>query len=227
MTRDHLLVIDQGTTSTRAVVYDNQLKPIGQSQIEVLPSYPQSGWVEHDPEAIVRSVGSQVSGALRDANVGAERISAVGLTNQRETTIVWERATGRAIAPALVWQDRRTAETCNRLKVHGPEVALRTGLVIDPYFSATKIAWILDHVSSAPPRGGNRAGRGHRRQLFDLASDGRQAVCHRRHQRFPYPPHGPSNRPLGGRPLRIIRCSSAIIAGNSPKHGRVRENVGP
>ena len=152
MTRDHLLVIDQGTTSTRAVVYNNQLKTVGQSQLEILPTYPSSGWVEHDPAAIVGSVSSQVTGALRDAGITAGRVAAIGLTNQRETTIVWERGTGRAVAPALVWQDRRTADVCDRLKVHQPGVAERTGLVIDPYFSATKIAWILDHVSSARDR---------------------------------------------------------------------------
>jgi glycerol kinase len=152
MTRDHLLVIDQGTTSTRAVVYDSRLRPVGQSQREVLPSYPRSGWVEHDPDAIIASVGSQVTGAMLDAGIRADRIAAIGLTNQRETTIIWERATGRAIAPALVWQDRRTAETCERLKSHQSDVARQTGLVIDPYFSATKIAWILDHVPRARER---------------------------------------------------------------------------
>jgi len=152
LSRDHLLVIDQGTTSTRAVVYDARLKPVGQSQLEVLPTYPQSGWVEHDPDAIINSVGSQVTGALLDAGLKADQIAALGLTNQRETTIVWERDAGRPIAPALVWQDRRTAETCERLKSHQAEVARLTGLVIDPYFSATKIAWILDHVSHARKR---------------------------------------------------------------------------
>jgi glycerol kinase len=150
--RDHLLVIDQGTTSTRAVVYDDQLKPVGQSQLEVPPTYPRSGWVEHDPGAIVESVGSTVTGALRETGVGPDRILAIGLTNQRETTVVWERDTGRPIAPALVWQDRRTAEACAALKSHQPEVAKRTGLVIDPYFSATKIAWIIDHVERARAR---------------------------------------------------------------------------
>jgi glycerol kinase len=150
--RDHILVIDQGTTSTRAVVYDSRLQPVSQSQLEVLPTYPQSGWVEHDPGAIRSSVGSQVTTALIDAGIPPERIAAIGLTNQRETTIVWERATGRPIAPALVWQDRRTADTCERLKRRQSEVAARTGLVIDPYFSATKIAWILDHVPGARER---------------------------------------------------------------------------
>jgi glycerol kinase len=149
MTLDHLLVIDQGTTSTRAVVYDNRLRPVGQSQLEVLPTYPRSGWVEHDPEAILSSVSSQVIGALKDAGLTAARIAAIGLTNQRETTIVWDRGTGRSISPALVWQDRRTAEVCAGLKNRQGEISERTGLVIDPYFSATKMAWILDHVSGA------------------------------------------------------------------------------
>src|SRR5262249_4133860 len=152
MTRDHLLVIDQGTTSTRAVVYDARLRVVGQGQAEVLPTYPHSGWVEHDPDALFRSVGPQVSRALPESGVRAARIAAIGLTNQRETTIVWERATGQAIAPALVWQDRRTAPACDRLKDRQPWVSERTGLVIDPYFSATKIAWILDHVPEAHRR---------------------------------------------------------------------------
>jgi glycerol kinase len=152
MTRDHILVIDQGTTSTRSVVYDRELRPVGQGQLEVLPTYPQAGWVEHDPVAIVGSVGSQVTAALLAAGIKSDRLAAIGLTNQRETTIVWERATGKAIAPALVWQDRRTAATCDRLKVRQAEVAAHTGLVIDPYFSATKMAWILDHVPDARKR---------------------------------------------------------------------------
>lgn len=152
MARDHLLVIDQGTTSTRAVVYDSKLSVAGQSQLEVLPSYPRSGWVEHDPQAIINSLGSQVTGALLDAGVKADRLAAIGITNQRETTIVWERASGKAVAPALVWQDRRTADTCDRLRDQEAWVSERTGLVIDPYFSATKIAWILDHVGGARPR---------------------------------------------------------------------------
>ena len=152
MTRDHLLVIDQGTTSTRAVVYDARLQVVGQGQAEVLPTYPQSGWVEHDPDALLRSVGPQVTRALDESGVRADRIAAIGLTNQRETTVVWERATGKAIAPALVWQDRRTAPTCERLKDRQAWVAERTGLVIDPYFSATKIAWILDNVPEARRR---------------------------------------------------------------------------
>jgi glycerol kinase len=152
MARDHLLVIDQGTTSTRAVLYNAMLQPVGQGQIEILPSYPRSGWVEHDADALIASVGSQVTLALLDAGVKADRIAAIGLTNQRETTIVWERASGRPIAPALVWQDRRTAAVCDRLHGKRSFITQSTGLVLDPYFSATKIAWILDHTPEARSR---------------------------------------------------------------------------
>jgi glycerol kinase len=152
MARDHLLAIDQGTTSTRAVVYNQRLEPVGQSQVEVLPTYPQSGWVEHDPNALVASVGPRVVEALAHAGIGPDRLAAIGLTNQRETTIVWDRATGRAIGPALVWQDRRTAPFCERHRDRREWVAERTGLVLDPYFSATKIAWLLDHVPDARRR---------------------------------------------------------------------------
>ncbi|MBX6312356.1 MAG: glycerol kinase GlpK [Isosphaeraceae bacterium] len=152
MARDHLLAIDQGTTSTRTVVYDSRLRPVGQGQVEVLPTYPQSGWVEHDPQALVDSVGPTVEQALTVAGIGADRIAAIGLTNQRETTVVWERASGRAIGPALVWQDRRTAPFCERHRDRQPWLAERTGLVLDPYFSATKIAWLLEHVPGARRR---------------------------------------------------------------------------
>jgi glycerol kinase len=152
MARDHLLVIDQGTTSTRSVVYDAQARPIGQGQIEVLPTFPQPGWVEHDPGALVGSVAPTVARALNEAGVGAERIAGIGLTNQRETTIVWDRRDGRPIGPALVWQDRRTADFCERHRDRRPWLADRTGLVLDPYFSATKIAWLLDNVPGARTR---------------------------------------------------------------------------
>lgn len=149
MARDHLLVIDQGTTSTRVVVYDLALKAKGFGQVEIPPTYPRPGWVEHDPRAIVASVGAEVTTALLNSRVRAEQIAAIGITNQRETTIVWDRATGEPIAPALVWQDRRTADACNRLRDREKWISEATGLVIDPYFSATKIAWILDNVDGA------------------------------------------------------------------------------
>jgi glycerol kinase len=152
MARDHLLAIDQGTTSTRVVVFDARLRPVGQGQAEVPPTYPKPGWVEHDPASLVHSVGPLVTMALSEASIGADRIAGIGLTNQRETTVIWDRATGRAIGPALVWQDRRTADFCERHRDRRGWLSEKTGLVLDPYFSATKIAWLLDHVPGARPR---------------------------------------------------------------------------
>src|SRR5690242_14283978 len=145
----HVLVIDQGTTSTRAVVYDDRLRPLGQGQVEVPPTFPESGWVEHDPDALVRSVATTVRQALAEAGLRAARIAAIGLTNQRETTVLWERASGLAVGPAIVWQDRRTAEFCERYRDRRPWLAQRIGLVLDPYFSANMIAWLLDHLHDA------------------------------------------------------------------------------
>lgn len=149
MVRDHILAIDQGTTSTRAVIYDSQLRPVGQAQAEVPPGYPEEGWVEHDPAALVGSVGPLVTEALTASGLGADRLAAVGLTNQRETTVLWERASGLPVGPAIVWQDRRTAPFCERHRDRRAWIAERTGLVLDPYFSATKIAWLLDHQPGA------------------------------------------------------------------------------
>jgi glycerol kinase len=154
MARDHLLAIDQGTTSTRAVVYDRKLRPVGQGQVEVPPTYPNPGWVEHDPKALVDSVGPMVIAALADAGIHADRLAGIGLTNQRETTVVWDRATGRSIGPALVWQDRRTAPFCESNRDRRAWISERTGLVLDPYFSATKIAWLLDKTPDARERAG-------------------------------------------------------------------------
>jgi glycerol kinase len=144
-----VLAIDQGTTSSRAVVYDDQLRPLTQAQVEVAPTYPRPGWVEHDPTALRESVESVVAQAMEHGKFAYSDLAAVGITNQRETAIIWERATGRPIGPAIVWQDRRTAEFCERHQMHRPMLAERTGLVLDPYFSATKIAWLLDHVPGA------------------------------------------------------------------------------
>jgi glycerol kinase len=152
MARDHILAIDQGTTSTRAVVYDRRLQPVGQGQVEVPPSYPRSGWVEHDARALVGSVGPMVEAALAEAGVGSDRVAAIGLTNQRETAAVWERSTGKPIGPAIVWQDRRTAPFCEAHRNRQDWLSERTGLVLDSYFSATKIAWLLDHVEGARRR---------------------------------------------------------------------------
>ncbi|HET6628298.1 MAG TPA: glycerol kinase GlpK [Woeseiaceae bacterium] len=148
---DYLLGIDQGTSSSRAVVFDRRLQPVASAQQEFAQSYPQPGWVEHDPEAIWKTTFEVTRRALADSHVPAAGIKGLGITNQRETTLVWDRESGRCVYPAIVWQDRRTADRCRKLRSDGIEqiVTERTGLLLDPYFSATKLAWILDNVDGA------------------------------------------------------------------------------
>jgi glycerol kinase len=150
----HVLAIDQGTTSTRCIVFDEQARPVATAQREFRQHYPASGWVEHDAEDIWRDTLAMARAAIDRSGVGIDAIAALGITNQRETTVVWERATGVPIHNAIVWQDRRTADDCARLKREGAEerIRARTGLLLDPYFSATKLAWILDNVSGARRR---------------------------------------------------------------------------
>jgi glycerol kinase len=147
----YLIAIDQGTTSTRAIVFDAKLAPVATAQQELTQIYPAPGSVEHDPEEIWTSVVATVRGAMAKAGIAATDVAAIGITNQRETVIVWDRATGKAIHNAIVWQDRRTADVCAALRAAGHEktVTDSTGLVIDPYFSATKICWLLDNVAGA------------------------------------------------------------------------------
>ena len=149
-----LLAVDQGTTSTRAMVFDSDLSVVATAQQEFPQHFPAPGLVEHDPEDLWASTLATARDAMAAAGVTAGDVAALGLTNQRETTILWDRATGAPIHPAIVWQDRRTADVCRALRDAGfeAEVAARTGLLLDPYFSATKIAWILDHVPGARAR---------------------------------------------------------------------------
>src|SRR5258706_6730260 len=147
----HLIAIDQGTTSTRAIVFDAALVPVAQAQQESKQIYPAPGLVEHDPEEIWTTVVATVRAAMGKAGASATDIAAIGTANQRETTLIWNRATGKPIHNAIVWQDRRTADDCTNLKDAGHEskVTARTGLLLDPYFSATKATWLLDHVDGA------------------------------------------------------------------------------
>src|SRR3990172_11574425 len=149
-----ILALDQGTSSSRAVLFDEEGTPVATEQREFPQIYPQAGWVEHDPEAIWSSQLEAAQDVLRKSGRAPEQVAAVGITNQRETTIVWERATGRPIANAIVWQCRRTAEQCDELRRQGlePLIRERTGLVLDAYFSATKLRWLLDHVPDAQRR---------------------------------------------------------------------------
>lgn len=149
--KKYILALDQGTTSSRTIVFDKSGKIVSKAQFEFTQIYPQSGWVEHDPYEIWESQLHSLQVALQNGNIKAEEIAAVGITNQRETTICWERDTGKPVYNAIVWQCRRTAPICEKLKEMGlePYVKEHTGLLIDAYFSATKIKWILDNVPEA------------------------------------------------------------------------------
>lgn len=151
MSKRYVLAIDQGTSSSRAVIYDHHISAVASAQQEFGQHYPQPGWVEHDPEAIWSSVRCVTREAMQDAGARAADITAIGITNQRETTLIWDRQSGRCVYNAIVWQDRRTAAQCETLKSNAAETAVieKTGLRLDPYFSATKIAWILDNVDGA------------------------------------------------------------------------------
>jgi glycerol kinase len=147
----HVLAIDQGTTSTRAIVFDREGAPVATSQLELQQHYPRPGWVEHDPEIIWRDALQVCQEALAEARLEPAELAGIGITNQRETVVLWERSSGRPVHPAIVWQDRRTAGHCRRLIADGSEALVRerTGLLVDPYFSATKLAWLLDEVEGA------------------------------------------------------------------------------
>lgn len=149
-----VLALDQGTTSSRAILFGRDGGPIASAQQEFRQLFPQPGWVEHDAEEIWRTQRATAFEALSRAGLRASGVAAIGITNQRETTVLWERATGRPVAPAIVWQDRRTAARCDALRQagHEPRFAERTGLLLDPYFSGTKLAWLLENVPGARAR---------------------------------------------------------------------------
>lgn len=155
--KSYVLAIDQGTTSSRAIVFDENFAVCGVAQKEFTQHFPKSGMVEHDAEEIWQTVVETCRGAIAAADIAAKDIAGIGITNQRETTIVWDRATGEPVHRAIVWQDRRTSALCASLKADGHTAAVRdkTGLVLDPYFSGTKIKWILDHVDGARQRAEN------------------------------------------------------------------------
>jgi glycerol kinase len=147
----HILALDQGTTSSRAIVFDHRGHIVASAQREFQQIFPHPGWVEHDAQEIWTTQLSVARQALRNAGLTAKDIAAIGITNQRETTVVWDRATGRPVGNAIVWQDRRTSPACDRLRTRGlaPAIRRKTGLVVDPYFSATKLQWILNHAPGA------------------------------------------------------------------------------
>ena len=146
-----LIAIDQGTTSTRAIAFDGALQPLASAHQELRQIYPAPGEVEHDPEEIWTATVATVRSAMTKAGLAGKDIAGIGITNQRETTVIWDRATGKPIHNAIVWQDRRTADLCDALRRagHEPEISAKTGLLLDPYFSAAKVAWLLDNVAGA------------------------------------------------------------------------------
>ncbi len=150
----NLMAIDQGTTSSRAIIFDEAANILAVAQQEFKQYFPKSGWVEHDPEEIWSTTLGVIKDSLSKAGISANDLAGIGITNQRETTLIWDRATGEVIHPAIVWQDRRTAEECEELKAAGLESAVRakTGLLLDPYFSSTKVKWLLDNVEGARSR---------------------------------------------------------------------------
>ncbi|KRS16094.1 glycerol kinase GlpK [Roseovarius indicus] len=150
----HILAIDQGTTSSRAILFDHEMRIRATAQEEFKQHFPASGWVEHDPADLWATTAGTCREVIERAGIRTADIAAIGITNQRETTLVWDRKTGEPVHRAIVWQDRRTAETCDRLRAagHEPMITERTGLLLDPYFSGTKLAWILDNVDGARAR---------------------------------------------------------------------------
>lgn len=152
--KTRILAIDQGTTSTRAVIFDGNGQPVASEQVELSQHFPQPGWVEHDPLEIFDATLDVCRGAIAKAEIEMSDVTSIGISNQRETTVLWDRASGRPLANAIVWQDRRTAEVCESLELRGvgEEVRQITGLVLDPYFSATKLRWLLDAVQDGQQR---------------------------------------------------------------------------
>ena len=154
MSTQYILSMDQGTTSSRAIIFDQQYAIVEQAQQEFAQHFPDSGWVEHNPADIWQTSLDTARQALANSGISADQIAAIGITNQRETTLLWDRNSGEPVYNAIVWQDRRTADYCNILKDQGQEsmITSKTGLLLDPYFSATKVAWILDNVEGARAR---------------------------------------------------------------------------
>ena len=155
--KKYVVSLDQGTTSSRAIIFNYDGKIVGTSQREFTQHYPQAGWVEHDPMEIWATQSSVLTEALAKSGIHSDEIAALGITNQRETTVVWDKKTGRPVYNAIVWQCRRTTEICENLKQEGLEQYIRntTGLVLDAYFSATKLKWILDNVEGVREKAEN------------------------------------------------------------------------
>ena len=182
----YVLALDQGTTSSRAILFDEEGAPVEIAQQEFRQIYPQPGWVEHDPLEILASQREVAREAVARSGVPLKDMMGIGIANQRETTLLWDRQTGEPIANAIVWQDRRTAAQCRDLREAGAEslVRERTGLVVDPYFSGTKIAWLLDNIPGARTRAerGERHHNRHSKHARGRGDSQRSHVNHPHHR---------------------------------------------
>jgi glycerol kinase len=216
---DHILAIDQGTTSTRCMAFDAALTPVAVTQREFAQIFPAPGWVEHDPEEIWDTTVATVRDAMAKAGLAAKDIAGIGITNQRETTIVWDRQSGKPIHNAIVWQDRRTADVCAALREAGHEAAItaKTGLVLDPYFS-------LRHQDRLDPGSRRRRARGggvraarvrDRRCVPVVAADRRPRACDRRYQWGAHPPARYPHGHMGRRPHRSLPRAARAPAGGA------------
>jgi glycerol kinase len=219
----YILAIDQGTTGSAAAVMDASGRVKSKTKRDYLQIFPKPGWVEHDPEDIWGSVLHAVRSALTQAKVRPADIAAIGITNQRETTVLWDRKTSKPVANAIVWQDRRTAPFCARLKASGFENIFRreTGLVLDPYFSGTKIRWLLDNVGGLRARAKDGRIR-HHRFFSAVAPDRRPGARDRRLQRLPHFADGPQNLGLGPWALQDSRHSRLGAAQDHALHRPLR-----
>ncbi len=202
----YVLAIDQGTTGSTVMVFDAAGRVRGRGYSEFRQYYPRPGWVEHDAEEIWTVTTRVIRSALRAARLRPSDVTAIGITNQRETTVLWDRQTGKPVHRAIVWQDRRTAALCDTLKQGGAEAGVhaKTGLVIDPYFSGTKLHWLFEHVPRARARG-RAPGVRHHRQLAHLEADRRPRARHRLHQRVAHHALQHPRAAVGRRPAAPVR----------------------
>src|SRR5205823_4857911 len=212
----HILALDQGTTSSRAMVFDHSGSVVALAQKEFRQIFPQPGWVEHDATEIWATQRHTATEALGKAGLTAADIAAIGITNQRETTVVWDRETGEPLHHAIVWQDRRTAARCDQLKARGlaPLIKRKTGLVVDAYFSGTKLEWLLRNVPGARAKSeGRQAGVRHRGLVARVASHGRSRARDRSEQRVAHDAVQSPDRRLGRRAAEAVRRAALGAAG--------------
>ena len=214
----HLLALDQGTTSSRAIVFDDAGTVVAMRQREFKQHFPQPGWVEHDASEIWNTQLGVAVEALGAAKLKPADVAAIGITNQRETVVAWDRTTGEPLHRAIVWQDRRTAADCERLRADGREPMLhaKTGLIADPYFSGTKIAWLLENAPAV--RDAANAGRlavRHDRLVARVEAHGRRAAHHRCVERLADAAHEHPRGRLGRRAARAVGRAAGGAAGNS------------